>query len=144
MKRLSLLLIIIVCAKASSAVAQNPDDPFAARADKRSSSTVPAQIVSPGEVTATPEMWFYEQERLRYDDPQQTVRARAEYRATQRSRRLAALRWFGLSNSRPVVNSDPFHTTYSPRWVGNGYLPSEWVAGGGTPYIIVPDRGRRY
>jgi hypothetical protein len=144
MKRLSLLWIGLALATASNAIAQEADDPFATRTSRRSGATAPAQVISPGEVTATPEMWFYEQERLRYADPKQTVRARAEYRAAQRSRRLAALKWFGFSNSRPIVNSDPFHSTYSPRWVGNGYLPSEWVAGSGIPIVVVPDRLRRY
>ncbi|MEX2140512.1 MAG: hypothetical protein WD894_14710 [Pirellulales bacterium] len=144
MKRLSLLLYGIALATTSSALAQEPDDPFVSRTPPRTSTTMPAQILSPGEVTATPEMWFYEQERLRDADPRQAVRARAEYRALQRSRRLAALKWFGFSNSRPIVNSDPFHSTYSPRWVGNGYLPSYWVAGSPTPVVIAPDRVRRY
>ena len=144
MKPLSLLVIGIALAASSKALAQEPDDPFAVRAPSRTRITAPAQILSPGEVAATPEMWFYEQERLRYADPRQAVRAQAEYRALQRSRRLAALKWFGLSNSRPIANSDPFHTTYSPRWVGNGYLPSHWIAGSGTPVVIAPDRVRRY
>jgi hypothetical protein len=143
MKRLSLLICGIALAVGSNGFAQEADNPFAVRASGRTSSTAPAQIVSPGEVVATPEMWFYEQERLRYADPRQAVRAQAEYRAYQRSRRLAALKWYGFSNSRPVANPDPFHGTYSPRWVGNGYHPSRWTAGG-TTVVIAPDSVRRY
>ena len=144
MKRLSLLVFGIALAVTSHGFAQEPDDPFATRPSRRISSTVPPQIVSPGEVVATPEMWFYEQERLRYADPRQAVRAKAEYRAFQRSRRLAALKWYGFSNSRPVANPDPFHGSYSPRWVGNGYLPSQWSAGSSTTVVIAPDSTRRY
>ena len=144
MKRLSLLLFGMALAAASNVLAQEPDDPFAARVPKRTSTTAPTQIFSPGEVTATPEMWFYEQERLRYADPRQAVRAQAEFRAAQRSRRLAALKWFGFSNSRPVANPDPFHGTYSPRWVGNSHSPSQWSAGSATTVVIAPDRARRY
>ncbi len=144
MKRLSLLFLGLALAVTSHGFAQEADDPFAARPARRMSSTAPAQIISPGEVVATPEMWFYEQERLRYADPRQAVRAQAEYRAAQRSRRLAALKWYGFSNSRPVANPDPFHGSYSPRWVGNGYLPSQWRAGSSTTVVIAPDAARRY
>lgn len=144
MKQLSPLLFGIALVATSTALAQEADDPFADRTPTRTRTTAPAQIFSPGEVTATPEMWFYEQERLRYADPRQAVRAKAEYRAAQRSRRLAALKWFGLSNSRPIANPDPSHGAYSPRWVGNGYLPSQWIGGGTTTVVIAPDRVRRY
>ena len=142
MKRLSLLVFGIALAATSNALAQEPDDPFADRTPRRTSTTIPAQILSPGEVAATPEMWFYEQERLRYADPRQAVRAQAEYRAAQRSRRMAARKWYGFSNSRPIADTDPFHGGYSPRWVGNSYS-SHWI-GGGTSVVIVPDRVQRY
>ena len=37
--------------------------------------------LSSGEIQATPEMWFYDQERRRYEDPKTAVRANAEFRA---------------------------------------------------------------
>ena len=40
-------------------------------------------IMSPGEVAATPEMWFYEQYQRDYQDPQTMVRKKAEYRTVQ-------------------------------------------------------------
>lgn len=77
--------------------------------------------ISPGELTPTPEMWFYEQEMRQYMDPQMMVRRRAETQAAQRENRMAARRWFGYSNARPRASSDPFDSEYatSPRWVSN-------------------------
>jgi len=76
---------------------------------------------------ATPEMWFYDQALRRYNDPKTAVREKADFRAVQRERRLEAMRWFGLSNSRPHASSDPFHGDYSPVWVASpGYFPSRW------------------
>ena len=89
-------------------------------------------------------MWFYEQERLRYQDPKNAVRANAEFRAAQRMRRRAALKWYGLSNSRPTANTDPVHGTYSPRWISNGYNPSHWSGVGNTTVVIAQDPVRRY
>ena len=57
-------------------------------------------VVSPGELKATPEMWFYEQYMHQYLNPKMAVRANAEFKAEQRQRRLAAMQWFGFSNSR--------------------------------------------
>ena len=58
-----------------------------------------ADFPSSGEMS--PEMWLYLQEQKRHDDPKQAVRRKAEMRAAQRQNRLAAQRWFGVSNLRP-------------------------------------------
>jgi hypothetical protein len=84
-------------------------------------------VVSPGELKATPEMWFYDQAARQYRDPKMAVRAKAEFRNEQRMRRIESMKWFGMSNSRPQASSDPYHSDYSPRWVANpGYYPSRW------------------
>ena len=84
-------------------------------------------LVSPGELKATPAMWFYEQAMRKYKDPKMAVRAKADLRAQARQRRLESMRWFGLSNSRPRASSDPFNNDYSPGWVSNpGYYPYRW------------------
>jgi hypothetical protein len=75
----------------------------------------------------TPELWVYSQEMRRHDDPAQAVRRRAEQRAAERSQRLAALKWFGLSNARPQVSPIPLMGVYSPAWVGNGANRYDWV-----------------
>jgi hypothetical protein len=89
--------------------------------------SAPGMAVSPGELKATPEMWFYEQAMRQYRDPQMAVRINADYRAQQRQRRLESMKWFGLSNSRPRASSDPYHNDYSPGWVSNpGSYPARW------------------
>jgi hypothetical protein len=77
--------------------------------------------------SVTPEMWVYSQEMRRHDDPAQAVRRKAEIRAAQRMQRIAAMKWFGLSNSRPVASVTPMMGSYSPAWIGNGYEANEWV-----------------
>jgi len=62
---------------------------------------------------ATPEMWFYLQEMRRYDDPQASRRRRAELSAAARRARLNSQRWYGINNSRPTVNINPWTYTYS-------------------------------
>ena len=77
-------------------------------------------------ITPTPEMWFYEQERGRYDDPKMAVRRKAEARAQQRQDRMASSEWFGMSNSRPFVNLTPWCSGYSTYWGSNSYDPLRW------------------
>jgi len=60
----------------------------------------------------TPEMWFYMQERQRYQDPQAAVRRKAEFRSQQRQQRIASMKAFGMSKQRPLVYSTVFNTYY--------------------------------
>lgn len=76
--------------------------------------------------STTPEMWFYREEMRRHDDPQMAVRRNAEARAEQRMQRIAALKWYGYSNSRPVVNATPWGSTYSAHWISNTTNPWGW------------------
>jgi hypothetical protein len=76
----------------------------------------------------TPEMWIYMQEAHRHDDPKMAVRRKAEFRAMQRARRIAAREWFGYSNSRPTVNPDPYTAGYSAHWSSNSAMrPDQWI-----------------
>jgi hypothetical protein len=94
---------------------------------------------SPGELKPTPEMWFYEQYMRQYMDPKMAVRAKAEFKADQRQRRLEAMRWFGYSNSRPRVSPDPFNGDYAPAWTSNNLsYPYRWNGAGPTWYIARP------
>jgi len=86
---------------------------------------------------SSPELWLYEQERQRYEDPKAAVRRAAEYRATQRQRRIESRKWFGYSNSRPIASPNPWYDTYSPMWVGNSFFPYEW-AGVGPSVAVRP------
>jgi hypothetical protein len=78
----------------------------------------------------TPEMWLYMQEMRRYDDPLQAVRRHAADRAAHRRARLAAMQWFGYSNTRPQANPMPMMDTYSPMWVSNSWNPYAWIGSG--------------
>lgn len=113
MLRLSSLGSTLLFALAAwPALAQEP-----AGEDRRTSVTV----------TQTPEMWLYEQERIRYEDPKMAVRRKAELRGAQRASRLAALKWYGMSNSRPSVAVTPsMGGSYSPYWGSNSYDPMRW------------------
>ena len=92
---------------------------------------------SMGELKPTPEMWFYEQYRQGQQDPKTAVRANAEFRAEQRQRRLAASRWFGLSNLRPRAAVDPLHSDFSPGWSsGDPNYPFRWSGAGNSMIII--------
>jgi hypothetical protein len=83
--------------------------------------------ISAGDLKPTPEMWFYEQSLRQYNDPKAAVRAKADFRADQRQRRLESMKWFGFSNFRPHASSDPFHNDYSPGWVASpACYPSRW------------------
>jgi hypothetical protein len=108
-------------------------------ADKEPSRIVPAgantsvsaesaKLVTPGEVSATPEMWFYEQTLQRYNDPKVAVRANAEFKADQRRARMAAMSWYGYSNSRPASGIDVTHGPAQAQWAGNGSNSQYWVA----------------
>jgi hypothetical protein len=85
----------------------------------------------------TPEVWFYQQELRRYEDPKAAVRRKAEFRAWQRQRRIAAMQWYGFSNSRPMANPIPWQSgVYGPGWVANNYRhPYEWSGAGRTAVI---------
>ena len=127
MKRLSIAVPILLLLVAVTAMAQQP-------AAKKAG---PKGNISPGELTPTPEMWFYEQYRLQHQDPKAMVRRRAEFRADQRERRLAAMKWFGFSNARPRAGTDPFHGDSSPCWTsGNANYPFRWN-GVGAPSVVV-------
>ncbi len=83
--------------------------------------------LNPGQVS--PEMYLYLQELRRHDDPKQAVRRKAEARTAAREARIASMKWYGMSNSRPQANPIPFMGTYSPTWVGNSYDRYDWHPG---------------
>jgi hypothetical protein len=92
-----------------------------------------------GQMTPTPEMWFYQQAQRQYRDPKMAVRKRAEFEADQRQVRLASQRWFGYSNSRPIANPIPYTGgTYSPMWTSNSPYSWQWRGVSRTSIIVVP------
>jgi len=91
--------------------------------------------ISPGELTPTPEMWFYEQYLRQRQDPEFAVRQKAEFRADQRQNRMAARQWFGFSNLRPTSGTDVIYGDSGPRWTSNnGVYPNRWS--GSSPVIV--------
>jgi hypothetical protein len=124
-----------------TAAVEKPIAKSQANADARA----PLTAISPGDIKATPEMWFYEQYMRQYQDPKMAVRARAEFEADQRQRRMAAMHWFGMSNSRPRAASDPFHGEYSPSWASNNCaFPYRWQGIGPTWYVVKPEPSTAY
>ena len=87
--------------------------------------------LSPGDLQATPDMWFYQQAMRQHQDPSLSARRAAEYHAQQLAHRQESRRWFGFSGARPQASPDPFNGDYSPAWTSNHlYNPSRWVGGG--------------
>jgi len=130
-------LAVFLVAPAWPCAAQ--DQPVNLRRDQRAEATSPVMTgLSP-----TPEMWFYEQERSRLEDPTQAVRRRAELRGQQRADRLAALKWYGIDNSRPTVSGTPWFGSYGPYWGSNTYDPMRWRQPT-VPFVVVRPGGDRY
>ncbi len=82
--------------------------------------------------------WYYQpsKEPTAYKpDPKMIAQQRAMAYGQQRSNRLAALNWYGMSNSRPTASPTPFTTLYSPAWQSPGGKPFAWYPGRPT-YIF--------
>src|SRR5258708_22588223 len=131
---LSVNLVIVAVASAQK--------PAAEKVDRFAPLPRESHVVSSGELTPTPEMWFYEQERHRWEDPQTLVRASAEERAAQRHARIAAMAWYGMSNARPNVSPDPTDNPAAPHWRSNGLQPTGWIRGRRPSNILLAARPR--
>lgn len=110
------LAIAVIWSAALYASAQEPQP--------KSVNLRTTSIASPA--TTTPEMWLYQQEQSRHDDPQQAVRRKAELRAAERQSRIASMKWYGLSNSRPLATPTPWFGSYVPAWSSNSLDPMRW------------------
>ena len=116
--------------------------PMASAGAQEPPATEPEQIATSHSIAPTPEMWFYEQEVQRHDDPKLAVRRKAEYRTRQRELRMAAQRWYGYSKARPTVNPTPFGSVYSPSWTRISSRPLA-ITPRYTVIIDAKDRSRR-
>lgn len=129
------LAALVVASAASISQAQQPRVPLRGQKSSlkvRADKDQPPAPISLSDMT--PEMWLYLQEQRRYDDPRMAVRRKAEFRADQRRRRIAAREWFGLSNKRPTANPTPWYGAYSPYWGSNDVMrPYQWTASGRLP-----------
>jgi hypothetical protein len=124
-------------APASSARAQGHDPRLPAPRTLAPAQADETARMSLGELTPTPQMWLYEQERRRYEDPRNAGRAHAEFKGAQRRQRIAAMQWFGFSNARPNRSATPTLNPSSPHWGGNNsHDPSLW-SGVGRPTIVL-------
>ena len=144
MKRF-MLLVLASLTLAGVSEAQDRTRPGTLRRDAGNSrpdavSTVDSDVTSDRmsvSISQTPEMWFYEQERSRYEDPQAAVRRKAEFRSSQRAQRIASSHWYGMSNSRPSANATPLCGTYAPTWVSSGFDPNRWTTARDTSTTTV-------
>ena len=125
-------LVLVVFALARTGWAQEADAD--ARREQPFHRTA-GQVASSGVVTPTVDMWFYEQEHRRHDDPKLAIRRRAELKAQERRERLASQDWYGISNSRPMVSCTPWWGSYSAYWGSNSYDPQRWRPA--VPVLIV-------
>ncbi len=137
MKTLTTGVCLLTVLAATTVWANSPGGSHAARTSRTETR------IATGELQPTAEMWFYEQYQQQYDDPSVGVRSKAEFRASQRQSRMAAMQWFGQSNSRPRASSDPFHGDYSPRWTSNhGHYPNRWMGRGAALIVVRSDESR--
>jgi hypothetical protein len=121
------IFLSVACAVAILMTDATAQDAFAPQ-EKESTFGVPGVT---GTVPMSPEMWLYLHEEQREEDPQVIVRRKAQEKSVARRNRIAAMRWFGFSASRPRANPTPWTGQYSPVWVGNGSIPSQWRGTGG-------------
>jgi hypothetical protein len=134
MKAFSVTLVAVWIVVGGAAWAARPEDP----------KTLSPKGISTAELTPTPEMWFYQEYLKQYDNPKLAVRRKAELQAEARERRLAALRWFGYSNSRPRAGIDPVHGDYSPGWSSNNlWFPYRWNGFGPAWLPVMPVEAAR-
>jgi hypothetical protein len=88
----------------------------------------------------SPEMWYYQQQVERYDDPKQAIRRNAEFQAQQRMARLEAMRWYGYSVARPTASPTPFTSKSSAGWYANFHRPYAWHMAS-RPTVVVTGHG---
>lgn len=125
MKKRWMLACLISAILTGQVVAQRPAAP------RRESRPGRAARVAPREAES-----YYAPRVTGYDDPATAVRRKAAFRAAQRMQRIAALRWYGMSKSRPMASSTPWASTYSPTWTSNTRRPYAWRGSGRTALIV--------
>lgn len=69
--------------------------------------------------------WEYESGATRVD-PLQMHMQKSAARAMQRQARIASLKWYGMSASRPTASAVPHTGIYSPQWQMPGGRPYAW------------------
>ena len=128
MKRSWICAALLVLGSTALLQAQSPRVAKTAEADTS---------VSYGHLQPTPEMWFYDKASRDYNNPKAAVRRKAEYDTAMRQQRIAAMAWYGISNSRPCVYPTPhMGGTYSPVWGSNTRDPQRWTTSGTSALVL--------
>jgi len=128
-RKISIAAVMLATSYTAPAFSQAPPPPPESQSPSR---------VSFGQLQPTERMWFYEQQQRAYADRKLAVRKKAEVTYAQRRARIAARKWFGFSNARPVASPMPWYRPYSPGWIGNSHDPSHWAGYGHTPIVLRP------
>jgi hypothetical protein len=93
--------------------------------------------VRPARAEQTDVSWYEYDEQAEYrPNARAIVMQRAMLRAEQRQNRMAAMKWYGMSNSRPTAAATPFCSVYSPVWQSPGGRPFAWSASQRPIYVI--------
>ena len=143
MKKFVCAIFVVSLLLASPAFAQETVVPPTPTLEKPTCSVeAPNQTImlSGSTIEPTASMWFYQQERKDLLNPKLAVQRREAIRGMQRRQRIAARKWFGYSNMRPMANPDPYNGGYySPFWAGNNRLaPYMWSGCGYSTVAILP------
>jgi hypothetical protein len=146
MRRIGMLLGVAIWFSATGVQAQDDaPTPFATEEPVESPYQSPSVItqegsdsshISWGQLQPTASMWLYEQEKQDYLDPKLAVRRKAARKTAERQARIASMKWYGMSNSRPVANPTPFCGIYAPGWHANSYDSFRWTYNGGYPLTV--------
>ncbi len=70
--------------------------------------------------------WSYEQTPSREEQVAAAIQRRAEIRGQQRALRLAAQKWYGVSNARPTVTPTSWSSSYRPTWEQRRFQRFAW------------------
>jgi hypothetical protein len=81
--------------------------------------------------------WNREQTTSARLDAKAYIQQRAQARAQQRQDRIAAMNWYGMSNSRPNAATTPFTSRYSSVWEMPGGRPYSWTPAWARPNYIL-------
>lgn len=112
---LSLALLLSSTAPFASADNTSPTAKSSAKAaaSKNESPEMSSRYLWQHNLTPTPEMWFYLQERARREDPKAIVRRNAQKKAAERRQRIAIKKAKGHSSSRPNAYRTVFGDFYA-------------------------------
>jgi hypothetical protein len=126
---------VVATIKAPATINTRAADTRLASATSTKATPAPAPA---SEQTMTPEMWYYQQYQQQLHNPAEMVYQRADARANQRMQRLASLKWFGYSNSRPQAGADlTGGDQQGPGWVSNNSTYPYRFSGYGTADVFI-------